>query len=103
MTSLQSVPQPARQILAAKMAVQAVLSTLAATRADGPAPEGTIYAGLTAQGCTLSQFQGLMGSMERTQMVSREGHLVTITDKGCEASSRLAAEIVEIKRKYSVQ
>lgn len=102
MSTLQSLPQPARQILAAKMAVHAVLSTLMETRSEGPAPEGVIYAGLMAQGCTLSQFQSLMGNMERMQLVTREHDQVTITDKGGEASGRLGTEIATLKAKYQI-
>ena len=93
-------PTQVRQMLAAKIAVHALLSTMQETKANGPAPEGLLYAGLMVQGCTLSQFQGPMGSMERTGMVSRQADQVEITTKGEESVARLASEIQKIRDLY---
>lgn len=92
---------PLRQILAAKVAVHAVLSTMQEAKQDGPVPEGLLYAGLMSQGCTLSQFQGLMGSMQRTGMVNRENDQAQITPKGEESVTRLAEEIAQLRARMA--
>ena len=49
---------------AVRLIVAAIMDTI---RESGPmgAPAGVLYAGLMTQGCTLSQFESLMGSLVR--------------------------------------
>lgn len=60
------------QAAALRAIVDAVVD---AVRAAGPlgAPGGHLYAALMAQGCTLSQFESLMGALVRTGKVTRRG------------------------------
>jgi hypothetical protein len=45
-------------------------------RANGEgAPAGPIYAALMAQGCTLEQFEQLMGVLVETGRLRKQGHL----------------------------
>lgn len=70
------------QIEAAQRIGLAVMEAIAECGELG-APEGPIYAALMSQGCTLSQFQSLVGGMERNGVVTRsESHLLELTDKG---------------------
>ena len=46
------------------------------------APGGVIYAALMAQGCTLNQFEQIMGQLVGAGMLSKEGECYTATDKG---------------------
>jgi hypothetical protein len=52
-------------------------ATIDAVQAAGPdgAPAGVLYAALMQQGCTLSQFQSLMGALVRTGKLRAEGDL----------------------------
>ena len=61
-----------QQQSAVTMIVHAVLDTI---RESGPmgAPSGILYAGLMAQGCSLSQYQSLMGALERAGKVRLDG------------------------------
>ena len=62
-------------------ALQAVVAAiLDAIRAAGPtgAPAGVLYAALMAQGCTLNQFESLMGALCRAGKVRQNGHLYTV-------------------------
>lgn len=60
---------------------QAIALVLAAVidavKAAGPtgAPGGILYAGLMSQGCTLNQFQGLMGMLVKMGKLRQEGDL----------------------------
>ena len=46
-------------------------------KAAGPlgAPGGVIYSALMAQGCTLGQFEAIMGAMVSAGKLRRESHL----------------------------
>jgi len=48
-----------------------------AVKAAGPigAPGGVIYAALMAHGCTLTQYQSLMGYLVRKGTLKQDGHL----------------------------
>jgi hypothetical protein len=46
------------------------------------APGGVIYAALMAQGCTLNQFNQIMGQLVSAGMLSKNGDCYTATDKG---------------------
>jgi hypothetical protein len=46
-----------------------------AVEAAGPlgAPGGVLYAGMMSQGCTLQQFEGIMGGMVRAGILVKKG------------------------------
>lgn len=46
------------------------------------APGGVIYAALMAQGCTLNQFEQIMGQLVNAGMLTQDGECYTATDKG---------------------
>ena len=46
------------------------------------APGGVIYAALMSQGCTLSQFEQIMGQLVGAGMLTKEGECYTATEKG---------------------
>ena len=46
------------------------------------APGGVIYAALMAQGCTLNQFEQIMGRLVNAGMLVKDGDCYTATDKG---------------------
>lgn len=54
-----------------------VSATVEAIQEAGPsgAPGGVLYAALMTQGCTLAQFESLMGALVRTGRVKQRGHL----------------------------
>jgi hypothetical protein len=62
------------QIKALKAVADAIIETV---RSAGPlgAPAGHIYAALMAQGCTLQQFEGIMGGLVRANMLRKDGDL----------------------------
>jgi hypothetical protein len=62
----------AAQVKLLRMVADAILSTV---REAGPlgAPGGVIYAALMAQGCTLHQFQQIMGGLVRAGMLTQDG------------------------------
>ena len=61
-----------------------VTAILEAIHASGPsgAPAGVLYAALMAYGCTLQQFQSVMGSLERIGLVRRDGLLYFVSSRG---------------------
>jgi hypothetical protein len=62
------------QARALALVVEAVVEAVKAAGPNG-APGGTLYAALMSQGCTLSQFESLMGALVRLGKVRREGEL----------------------------
>ena len=62
----------AKQADALRHIVSAVVETI---RESGPlgAPSGVLYAALMAQGCTLNQFESLMGALVRARAVRKQG------------------------------
>jgi hypothetical protein len=54
-----------------------VAAVVDAVKAAGPsgAPGGVLYAALMAQGCTMSQFESLMGALVRAGKLTQSGHL----------------------------
>ncbi len=54
---------------------QIAAAIIAAVRAAGPlgAPGGVMYAALMAQGCTLNQFEQIMGGMVRAGKLTKRG------------------------------
>jgi hypothetical protein len=61
-----------QQAAALRAIVAAVLDAIGAAGPMG-APAGTLYAALMSQGCTKSQFDSLMGALERAGKVRRDG------------------------------
>ena len=57
-----------------KLVVDAVLDGVKAA-GDMGAPGGVIYAGLMTQGCSLSQYESLMGALVRCGKLRRSGDL----------------------------
>ena len=62
------------QIKAVRYVAGAIMETV---KDAGPlgAPGGVIYAALSAQGCTLQQYEGIMGGLVRAGMLRRDGDL----------------------------
>lgn len=61
-----------QQAAALRMIVSAVLETIQQAGPIG-APGGHLYAALMAQGCSLSQFESLMGALVRSGRVEKRG------------------------------
>jgi hypothetical protein len=55
--------------------IAAVFDTIKEMGPDG-APEGPLYAVLMGQGCTLGQFQSIVGILVRAGKVRQEGHVL---------------------------
>jgi hypothetical protein len=55
--------------------VAAVLDTIKEMGPQG-APEGPLYAALMGSGCTLNQFQGIVGILVRSGKVRQSGHVL---------------------------
>lgn len=70
-----------KQVIAVQQVGLAVLEAIQAAGELG-APSGVLYAALLHQGCTLTQFQSLTGSMERRGFVVQESDCFTITHAG---------------------
>ncbi len=67
------------QARALQLVVKAVLDAVKEMGPQG-APAGPLYAALMSQGCTLNQFQSLMGALERAGKVRRDGDLYFATE-----------------------
>lgn len=70
-----------QQLQALRFISAAVVESVAAAGELG-APGGTIYAALMAHGCTLNQFEQIMSGLVGAGMLSKSGHLYTITEQG---------------------
>lgn len=66
-----------QQAAALRAIVEAVTEAVAAAGSLG-APGGVIYAALMGHGCSLSQYESLMGAMVRAGKLRRSGHLYFI-------------------------
>jgi hypothetical protein len=64
-----------------RIAVTAILEAIQAT-GDSGAPAGVLYAALMAYGCTHSQFESVMGSLEHMGLVRRDGFLYYLASRG---------------------
>ncbi len=71
----------AGQAKAVRGIVRAVIDAAIASEPFG-APGGHIYAALMGQGCTLQQYESLMGSIQRAGLVERSGECYKATDAG---------------------
>jgi len=69
------------QIQAAQRIGLVVLETIDGADELG-APGGVLYAGLMTQGCTLNQFQSLMGTLQGRGFVRLEGECYHVTASG---------------------
>ena len=67
-----------QQIQALRAIAKAILATITECK---EAPAGVLYAGLMAQGCSLDQFQSIMGTLERNGFVSLECDVYRATGK----------------------
>jgi hypothetical protein len=63
-----------QQAQALKLIVDATVDAVKAA-GDLGAPGGVLYAALMAQGCSLSQFESLMGALVKLGKVRRSGEL----------------------------
>jgi len=63
---------------AAKAIMAIVDAVVGVVRDAGPngCPEGPLYAALMAHGCSLDQFQSLIGLIEKAGKIRREGHVL---------------------------
>lgn len=64
--------QAQAQAHALRVIVVTVLQAIAAGGAQG-VPSGVLYAALMAQGCTLGQFESLMGALVHAGKVRKQG------------------------------
>jgi hypothetical protein len=68
------------QIKLLRMVADAILASV---KAAGPlgATGGIIYAALMAHGCTLHQFEQIMGGMVRAGLLTQHGHLYRLAER----------------------
>ena len=64
------------EIKAALGILDAVAQTI---REVGSAPAGTVYAALMAHGCSLAQFEQIIGILCRARIITRSGDMLTWT------------------------
>jgi hypothetical protein len=62
------------QITAIRYVAKAITDTVKEAEPIG-APGGVIYAALSAQGCTLRQYEGIMGGLVRAGILTQDGDL----------------------------
>ena len=62
------------QIQAMRKILDAVIDAIKATP-EGT-PEGSLYALLMTQGCSLNQFQAIIGALCKAGKIRKEGHLL---------------------------
>ena len=55
------------------------------------APAGIMYAAMMAQGCTLDQFHQITSATQSAGLITRDGDLIHLTDKGRQKRDQLAA------------
>jgi hypothetical protein len=60
------------QIKAVRRVATAIVETVRESEPLG-APGGILYAALMGHGCTLQQFEGIMGGLVRARMLSKHG------------------------------
>ncbi len=60
------------QIKAVREIAGAIIDTVKASEPIG-APGGVMYAALMAHGCTLQQFEGIMGGLVRANLLRKSG------------------------------
>lgn len=69
-----------QQASALRLIVSAVMDAVKAAGPDG-VPGGVLYAALMAQGCTLSQFESLMGALVRNGSLVKSGEFYHVMDE----------------------
>lgn len=62
------------QLTALRELLAAVVDAVKVAGSNG-APGGVLYSALMAHGCTLAQFEGVMGALVRTGKLERRGEL----------------------------
>ena len=62
------------QIQAMKAILDAVIDAIKASPMG--TPEGSLYALLMTQGCSLNQFQAIIGALCKAGKIRKEGHLL---------------------------
>ncbi len=68
-----------QQAQAVRQVATAIIETV---RESGPlgAPGGVMYAALMAQGCTLQQFEGIMGGLVRAGFLRKSGECYHVAE-----------------------
>ena len=59
-----------------KKALKAVVAAVLESLHPEGTPAGTLYAGLMAYGCTLSQFEALISGLVSVGAIGKQGHLL---------------------------
>lgn len=77
------------QAMALRAIVGAVVQAVAEAGPTG-APSGVLYAALTAHGCSLSQYQSLMGALVRNGTLRADGDVYFIGEDESHAEQYLA-------------
>jgi hypothetical protein len=72
-----------QQVQALRLVANAVIEAVKAGGTIG-APGGVMYAAMSAQGCTLDQFEQIMSGLCRAGILRRDGHCYHLAD-GCAA------------------
>jgi hypothetical protein len=69
------------QIRLVRMIADGIVDTV---REAGPlgAPSGPMYLAMQEQGCTLSQYQSIMGALVRAGRLVQDGHVYRIAEAG---------------------
>ena len=73
------MPPTPTQVAALRQVTDAICEAVAAAGPTG-APGGVIYAALMAQGCTLEQYEGLMGALVRVGKLRKSGQLYFVVE-----------------------
>lgn len=60
------------------------------------APSGPMYAALNAQGCSLSQYQSLMGTLQSRGFVTLQSDCYTLTPEGLKFKEQLKATLAKL-------
>ncbi len=68
------------QIKAIREVAGAIIDTVKASEPLG-APGGTMYAALMAHGCTIQQFEQIMGGLVRANLLRKQGEVYHIAGK----------------------
>lgn len=74
----------------------AVLEAIEAAGDDG-APSGVLYAGLMTGQVSVNYYQQMMGSLQRKEMVTNEGDVYFLTERGKAFSKTLAAKLAPLE------
>jgi len=67
-------PQALNQIQAMRKVLDAVIDAVKASPMG--TPEGSLYAVLMTQGCSLNQFEAIIGALCKAGKIRKQGHLL---------------------------